>query len=109
MSKFDRNNFFKSYKINDKLEYDLLDNNFNLFKITRPMKRMTIDRSTTARPDRLSIFAYGVMHYWWILLKFNKIDDVWNDMNVSDQIDIPDILDIEDFYIAVRQKLQEQN
>lgn len=84
------------------LEQDMLNNNWELFEIKRPQTFFTISRSYIQRPELLSIKLYKKMSYWWIIAKHNKIDDWWNDIEIEDVIEVPDIRDIEDWYSAVR-------
>ncbi len=56
----------------------------------------------------LSFKLYGRTNLWWILARINDIVDVFNDLEVSDVIKVPDIVDIEDFYLESR-KLIRQN
>lgn len=102
MNKFRRTKFIPTENVNGKLERDMILNDWDLFKIKRPISFNTIKRIDIQRPDILSLRIYGYMNYWWILCKVNNIDDVWNDMYVGMDIMIPDIRDIEDWYISVK-------
>jgi len=87
------------------LEKDLVNNNWDLWEIKRPMTFFTVSRSYIQRPDLLSIKLYGKMSYWWILAKVNpEVMDFWNDIKVELVIDVPDVRDIEDFYSAVKRR-----
>jgi hypothetical protein len=44
--------------------------------------------------------VYGTSSYWWILSKFNAIEDPYNDLQVGDVIRIPAKQDVEDFYLS---------
>lgn len=100
--KFLRTNFQKQEEIDGISEWDLVNNNWDLFEIKRPTNFLTISRSFIQRPDLLSLKLYGKMDYWWIIGKLNGIDDWWNDMSIGQVIRVPDRLDIEDFYLALR-------
>ena len=101
-NKYRRTNFTEEVIVDGIIEQDLVDNNWDLFEIKRPMTFFTLTRSYIQRPDLLSLKLYGKMAYWWILSKANNIDDWWNDINVGDVIDVPSIRDIEDWYASVR-------
>lgn len=104
-NKYRRTNFIQDATVNGILEKDLVDNDWELFEIKRPMTFFTVGNSYIQRPDLLSIKLYGKENYWWILAKANpEIQDFWNDIHVGDVIQVPDIRDIEDFYAAVRDK-----
>lgn len=101
-NKYRRTNFMEETEVEGIVEFDLVKNNWELFEIKRPMTFFTISRSYIQRPDLLSLKLYGKMSYWWILAKYNKIDDWWNDIEVEDIIEVPNIRDIEDFYAKFR-------
>ena len=105
-NKYRRTNFTEEVVVDGILEQDLGDNNWDLFEVKRPMTFFTLSRSYIGRPDLLSIKLYGKQTYWWILAKANNIDDFWNDINVGEVIDVPDIRDIEDWYseVEIRRK-----
>jgi hypothetical protein len=105
MARFNRTNFFPHNVVNDIVECDLPLNYFNtLFTIRKELKYYTIRSSDVQRPDILSYKFYGTDEYWWILLKINNIEDVWNDFYVGQVISVPDKQDIDDFYLAVKSK-----
>lgn len=103
-NKYRRTNFMEEEEVEGIVEMDMVNNNWELFEIKRPMTFFTISRSYIQRPDLLSMKLYGKQTYWWIIAKHNKIDDWWNDIDVEDVIEVPDIRDIEDWYAAVRQR-----
>jgi len=101
-NKYKRTNFMAEEIVDGILEKDLVNNNWDLFEIKRPMTFFTISTSYIQRPDLLSIKLYGKMSYWWIVSKVNNIDDWWNDVSIGDVIDVPNIRDIEDWYCLTR-------
>jgi len=105
MARLNRLNFFPSNTVNGISEPDLANNYFNtLFKVTSEITYYAIKRDDLQRPDILSFKFYGSDEYWWILMKFNKIDDIWNDLNIGQIISIPAKSDIDLFYLNVRSK-----
>jgi len=103
MARFDRTNFYFSNLIDNSLELDILNNFYNLsFQIKRPLSYYQIREQDLGRPDLLSYKLYGDTSLWWIIFKYNNIDDVWNDMEIGQIIAVPDRQDIEDFYISSR-------
>lgn len=103
MSRFSRTNFYYKNIIDGNLEIDLLNNFYNLvFKIKRPLSFYTLRQQDLQRPDLISYKIYGDVNYWWILFKYNQIDDIWNDLEIGQVISIPSKQDIEDFYIESR-------
>jgi len=103
-NKYRRSNFMTEEEVDGVLEQDLVKNNWELFEIKRPQTFFTLTRSYIQRPDLLSLKLYGKMSYWWIIAKHNQIDDWWNDIEVTDVIEVPNIRDIEDWYSAVRKR-----
>lgn len=98
MSQFSVNNFLKKEFVDGVYEYDLLTMHWDEFRLNRPSRDMMVTPHDIGRPDALSVRAYGDSQYWWLLMRVNKIDDVWNDLVVGDYLIIPDIRDFDDFY-----------
>lgn len=106
MSRFNRTNFFPTEVVQGINERDIAQNYFNdFFEIRRPMSFYAIESADIARPDNMSIKFYGRMDYWWIVCRVNKIDDVWNDMKPGDIIQVPDVQDINNYFMSVRSHL----
>lgn len=99
-SKYRRTNFMPTVDGGVYLEKDIIMNNWDLFKIKRPIFFNTIHRIDIQRPDIFSLRLYGTISYWWIISKFNHIDDWYNDLTIGQDIMLPDIQDIEDFYLS---------
>ena len=85
-------------------EWDLLSSNWDLFNIYSPLSFDNIKPVDITRPDVLSYRIYGNSSYWWVLCKFNQIDDIWNDMYIGMDIIVPSLSDIELFYDKVRKR-----
>jgi len=101
MAKYSRVNFYKQVTVNNRLENDLVRNYWELFEIKRPLTFINLSRHYQQRPDLLSYFVYKDVQYWWIISKYNGIDDWWNDVEIGATIAIPDIRDIDDWYVNV--------
>ncbi|MFW6219513.1 MAG: hypothetical protein ACOCZ5_00220 [bacterium] len=104
MSRYSRTKFMRLHEVNDRLEYDLLSSNWDLFKIKRPFSFGIIIRSDLGRPDLFSLRIYNRIDYWWIISKINNIDDWFNDVYIGMEIIIPDVEDIEEFYLDVKNR-----
>lgn len=104
--KYTRTNFMPLENVNGNLERDMVNNNWSLFEIKRAISFETIKRVDLQRPDIFSLRIYGSMGYWWILSKVNNIDDWWNDVKVGQDIIVPDMRDIEDFYLKVKANIR---
>lgn len=98
-SKYNRSEFYEQNIIDGVLENDLVTNYFKDFGEDYEYTFYTLRRTDIRRFDILSLRFYNSIKYWWILAKINKIDDLWNDPYVGQTIKIPNINDIESFYI----------
>jgi len=106
LNRFKRTNFLsQATNADDIIEYDLILNNWDLFDITQPVTFDTVQYGDIQRPDVLSYRIYGQPQYWWILCKFNQIDDLWNDMYVGMDLIIPSLNDITTFYSRMRRRV----
>jgi hypothetical protein len=101
INKYKRTSFYNQHIIKNNLENDLVDNYWDLFKIKRPLRYFSITRQFLQRPDLLSYAVYQDMNYWWIIAKYNLIDDWWNDVTIGNTISIPSLEDIDDWYTTV--------
>ena len=99
MIKYNRTNFLKTKNVQNIFEKDLATNTIIDMTITRPMQFYTIKQHELLRLDNISFDFYGTIDFWWILAKINKIDDLFNDLEVGQVIRIPDKNDINTFYL----------
>ncbi len=109
LDRYNRSNFFKNQIVTTTLfgrkkEADLITNSFNEFAFKRPMETHTVTDDDILRPDLISIKFYERISFWWIIAKVNDIEDFWNDIEVGDVLNIPDIEDIEEFYTTIRKR-----
>jgi len=95
--KFSRQRRFKRNIINGISEPDFLTNSAKDFKLSRQKSFYTITDSDIARPDLISLKFYDKMNFWWLILKINKIEDIWNDLTPGDVLTIPSVRDLEEF------------
>lgn len=102
MNKYKRTNFYEKKEVGGVLECDFARDYYYLFEIKRPATFFTVTRPFIQRPDLLSLRLYGKMNYWPIIGYVNDIHDWWNDLQIEDVIQVPDIRDIEDWYLEVR-------
>lgn len=58
------------------------------------------------RPDLISLRAYGTMNYWWFIMWYNGITDIWNDLKRDPEkpliLKYPDLEVVRDFLISVK-------
>lgn len=105
MSRYNRTNFYPKVTIKDSSGKDVIINEFGnsyynrFFEIKRPLSRYTVKQEDIQRPEMISYKLYGTMDYWWILMRYNQIFDVFNDMYAGQVLNVPDTLDMDDFII----------
>lgn len=97
MSKFNRDNYLKTVTVNSVLEKELTTNSFSDYKFKYPCAYFTITSRHIQRPDLISNDMYDRTDFWWFVLKFNNIDDAWNEIYISQRIKVPDTRDIIDY------------
>lgn len=97
MNKFTRDNYLKTRKTKFGLEKEMVTNNFNRFTFRFPYTLYTVKEVDIQRPDLISMKNYNRQDYWWFLMKYNGIDDVWNELFSGQVIKIPDVRDINDY------------
>jgi hypothetical protein len=97
MAKLDRSNYLKSEQTIFGLEKDLLTNSIKGFVPSRVVNKYKLQSNDIARPDLISIKAYGKQDYWWFIMKYNNIDDMWNEMYINMTVDLPNEIDIINF------------
>jgi len=106
MDKFNRTNYYNSENVNAILEKDLITNLTNIFDDKSEYRFYTVKETDLIRPDLISYKIYGSHSYWWIIMKANDIEDVWNDLEVGQVLAIPSFADIEKYYDANKKKKQ---
>lgn len=104
MSKYSRSKLFKSELVDGNLEIDFLTNAFSDFRFEREKTFYTVKEYDLLRPDIISFKNYRTIDYWYIIMKYNNIQDIYNDLKVGDVLTIPHIRDIEEFYAFSRNR-----
>lgn len=106
-NKFNRTNFYQQNLIDGVVENDLAFNGFDNYSFKRPRTYYTVKEEDLYRPDLIALKTLGNMDYWWIILKLNSIDDVYNDLFLGKSLQIPSISDCEQFYIQTRRDIDQ--
>lgn len=102
-SKYNRSDYINISEVEGGvLERDLLLSNWDLFETKRPTRYVYLIADDVQRPDLFSFKLYSRMDWWWIVSKFNGIDDWWNDVFPGMRVSIPSQDDIRDFYLKVQ-------
>lgn len=76
---------------------DLLTNCINRSFWPDKSLKAVVKSVEVGRPDLLAKRILGNSELWWILLKFNKIDDPWNELWPGQIILIPDTTVIQSY------------
>ena len=97
-----RTKFYKKVVISDIQELDLLYHNLSKFKMKYNPDYYRVDATDGMRPDLISFKSYGTVRYWWIVCLVNGIQNPFSDIAVGEILEIPNILDIYDFYKTYR-------
>lgn len=100
-NKFNRSNFIPKFEntIYGTLEFDLNNETWERYFNQKysPIKHI-VKKHEIHRPDLISLNRYGVEDYWWVVLKYNNIEDIYTDLNVAGAlIYIPNINDINNY------------
>lgn len=106
-NRFNRSEFYKREIVDGVEEFDLTSNYINDFNFSRETTLYTVIEADIKRPDLIAIKAYGdknKMNVWWIILQYNNIVDIWNDMEPGDVLNIPHPLDIEDLLVGLQNR-----
>lgn len=49
------------------------------------------------RPDRISNKIYGTQTYWWFIMWYNGISDIWNDLAAGMILRVPTLEKVREF------------
>ena len=85
-----RTNFLQTNTVDQIVEKDLGSMDFGDFDFG-PVKWYKCAEQDVGRPDRISKLIYGTTNYWWFLMWFNGVSDIWNDIRPQMLIKYPDI------------------
>ena len=96
---FKRSDFLKTIVTNGIIEKDLRTSGFGSFEFKNTPTKFLVTGKYINRPDLISYFVYGSSDYWWMICKFNGICDVFSELVSGVVIDIPSLIDLNN-YIA---------
>lgn len=94
---FRRSDFLQTITVNGNTEKDLRSSGFNSFGFVNKPSKFLVTGKYVSRPDLISYSVYGSSDYWWMICKFNGICDVFNELVSGVVIDIPSIIDLNNF------------
>jgi len=94
--------YYNIVQVGTENEFDFLNSNISNFKdyIIRTPTYVTFKAGYVGRLDLASYDAYGTPILWWVIALANDIIDPFDSSFVNTLLQIPDVLDIYDFYDA---------
>jgi hypothetical protein len=96
-----RSDFLQTVTAYNVKEKDINNMQWDKFVINRPITYYRVSHADLQRPDLICQKIYNTMQYFWVLMKFNEIDDIWNDITEGDTIMCPSFFDIEQYFSMV--------
>lgn len=93
---FSRTKFLETNTINNVVEYDLSSFHTGDFDFGDEMLVM-VRAEEVGRPDLISNKIYGTQTYWWFILWYNGIMDVWNDLHLGLVLRVPTLDKVREF------------
>lgn len=97
MAKLNRTNFLITQSSTHGKEKVMTDNDFEKYRFIYPMGYYKVINSDIGRPDLISIKLYGSIDFWWMLMKYNGVDDVWNELYPGQMLKVPDVRDFNQY------------
>ena len=94
--------YYEIVNVDSVNEFDFLSSNISKFKnyIIRTPSYVTFKAEYVGRLDLASYDLYGTPYLWWVIALSNDIIDPFDSSIVNTLLQIPDILDVYDFYDA---------
>lgn len=89
-------------------ELDFGGGSIRELRFTGRTGRYEVGRQDIGRADRIGHKVYGDHRYWWILLAFNNIHDVWNDLYPGLILKIPPKELVERWYAQARRSASDR-
>lgn len=99
--KYTRSKFMNSVDVGT-TELDLVSNDLSRYEFRYPTTSYRVTDNDIARPDRISYRLYETQEYWWLLMKYNNIDDVWNELYGGLVLQVPDRRDFDEYLSKYR-------
>lgn len=78
-------------------DLDLLTN--QLFRTYFPENeaKFIVNAQDVGRPDLMAQRVLGTQELWWVLLKYNDIDDPWNELYPGQVLKIPSVTSVQSY------------
>lgn len=85
-----RSNLMDEVNITGNVEYDLGSIDFGNFEFGENSYYL-VREEEVYRPDIISQRLYGTTNYWWFIMWYNGISDIWNDLRAGLVLKYPNI------------------
>lgn len=85
-----RSNYLQEEMVDNFTQYDLGSINFGNYDFGS-VRYYQLKYQDVARPDIISQRLYGTTNYWWFIMWYNGVGDVWNDLRENMVIKYPSI------------------
>lgn len=95
-----RTRYLDKYTTNGVNEYDLGSFTQTDFDFGDEIHIM-LEHEDVGRPDLISQKCYGTTNYWWFIMWYNGISDVWNDLCDGIILKIPQLDKVREFLKTV--------
>lgn len=90
-----RTNFQNTNTVEEIVEKDLSSIDFGDFDFGENFY-YRVSPQDVARPDIISYKIYGTTNYWWFIMWYNGVGDVWNDLREMMVIKYPALVKIKE-------------
>lgn len=97
---FNRDNFLEVDL--DVEDIDLLSNNLFRDYWTNTGLRFTVTAREVGRPDLVAERMLGSQDLWWAVMKYNHIDDPWNELYPGLVLKVPSLADLQSYAVDRR-------
>lgn len=94
MNNLKRARFLNDVRNGNVVEKDFRSGGFSEFEFFDRPTRFLVNGKYANRPDLISNDFYGEQGYWWMILKFNGVCDVFTELVSGVVIDLPSINDL---------------
>lgn len=102
-----RTNFLKSNNVDGVEEFDMGSMDFGDYDFG-DVQYYVVKEYEICRPDMICYRIYGTTNYWWFLMWFNGITDIWNDLREGMLLKYPSIESIREGLKYLRSKNNNQ-
>ena len=100
----DRTLFYELERIEGINELDFMNNNLTGFVMSRDPLYYRVAQGDLQVPDLISYKVYGEERFWWVICLVNNVFNIASDLQVGMLLQIPNVLDIYDFFRTYRKR-----